>query len=105
MSSQHSSNGEDMSGAPIRQWSGATPMLMSVVVLLMIAIDLWKHGLHQSHHDEGITDHIAILLMFGQIPIICWFVILGRHHVRRILPTLVIQLTLWTITYAAGVLT
>ena len=103
MSSEHASSAEPTNGAPIRSWSGAVPILMSAVVLLMFAADLWQHGLHQPHHDEGTADHIGMLLMFGQFPIIGWFVASGRHHLRRMLPTLAIQLTLWAITYAAGI--
>jgi hypothetical protein len=58
---------------------GAMPIIMSVVVLLMIAAELWKHGLRAPHHDEGPIDHIAILLMFGQIPIMFWFAAPGRR--------------------------
>jgi hypothetical protein len=103
MSSEHPSLSALPNGAPIRQWDGAMPILMSLVVLLMIAVELWKHGTHASHHDEDTADHIAMLLMFGQIPIMFWFAASGRHHVRRILPTLVIQLSLWAITFAAAV--
>jgi hypothetical protein len=76
------------------------PIIMSVVVLLMIAAELWKHGLHAPHHDEGPTDHIAIFLMFGQIPIMFWFAAPGRRLARHVAPTLAIQLSLWAITFA-----
>ncbi|GGA16942.1 hypothetical protein [Dyella nitratireducens] len=80
------------------------PILMSMVVLLMIGMELWKHGLHAPHHDEGTVDHIAMLLMYGQIPIMCWFVAWRRHPVRSILPTLAIQLALWATTFALAAL-
>jgi hypothetical protein len=79
------------------------PILMSIVVLLMVAGELWKHGLHAPHHDESAADHIGMLLMYGQIPIMFWFVAFRRHRVRHILPTLAIQLGLWTIAFAAAV--
>jgi hypothetical protein len=88
---------------PIRQWDGAVPILMSVVVLLMVAVELCRHGLHAPHHDENASDHAAIMLMFGQIPIMFWFVASRRQPVLRILPTLAIQLTLWAIAFASAV--
>ena len=91
------------SDSPIKQWDGAMPILMSVIVLLMIAAELIGHGLHAPHHDEGTSDHIAIVLMFGQIPIMFWFVAMRRHAVSRILPTLAIQLALWAFTFVSAV--
>jgi len=79
------------------------PILMSVTVLLMIVIELFRHGLHAPRHDEGTSDHIAIMLMFGQIPIMFWFVATRRHSVSAIVPTVVIQLALWTVTFASAV--
>ncbi len=79
------------------------PILMSIVVLLMVIVDLWRHGLHPAHHDEGTADHIAMLLMFGQIPIMFWLTAPWRHRGRRVLPTLAIQLSLWVITFVLAV--
>jgi hypothetical protein len=90
-------------GAPIRQWDGAMPVIMSANVLLLIAAELWKYGPPVPHHDEGTIDHIAILLMFGQIPIMFWFAASGRRLARHVAPTLAIQLSLWAITFALAV--
>ena len=79
------------------------PILMSIVVLLMVVGELWRHGLHAAHHDEGTADHIAMLLMFGQIPIMFWLTAPWRHRGRSVLPTLAIQLSLWAITFASAV--
>lgn len=79
------------------------PILMSVTVLLMIVVELFRNGLHAPRNDEGASDHIAIMLMFGQVPIMFWFVATRRHSVSAILPTLVIQLSLWAITFASAV--
>jgi hypothetical protein len=89
--------------SPIRGWDGAMPIIMSAIVLVMVGFDLWKHGLHALHHDEGSADHIAMVLMFGQIPIMFWFAAPGRHRARKILLTLLIQLSLWAITFASAV--
>ena len=91
------------SDSPIKQWDGAMPILMSTIVLLMIAAELISHGLHAPHHDEGASDHLAIILMFGQVPIMFWFVAMRRHAVSRILPTLAIQLALWAFTFVSAV--
>ena len=79
------------------------PVLMSVTVLLMIIVELIRYGLHAPRHDEGTSDHIAIMLMFGQVPIMFWFVATRRHSVSVILPTLAIQLSLWAIAFASAV--
>lgn len=79
------------------------PILMPVIVLLMIVVELFRHGQHAPRHDEGTSDHIAIMLMFGQIPIMFWFVATRLHSVSAILPTLVTQLSLWAITFASAV--
>jgi hypothetical protein len=99
MAAEHSPNSPPPSSALIKQWDGALPIIMSVIVLLMIAADIWKHGVHAPHHDEGSADHIAQLLMFGQIPIMLWFAAPGRHRAGRVAPTLAIQLALWVMTY------
>lgn len=69
--------------SPIRGWDGAMPIIMSAIVLVMVGFDLWKHGFHALHHDEGSADHIAMLLMFGQIPIMFWVAAPGRHRARK----------------------
>ncbi|WP_158881477.1 hypothetical protein [Rhodanobacter sp. L36] len=89
--------------SPLRHWDGALPIVMSIVVLLMVAVEVWKHGLHAPHHDEGTADHIAMLLMFGQVPIMFWFSAPGRRRIREILPTLALQLSLWVTTFALAV--
>jgi hypothetical protein len=96
MTSEHSSS--PTSDSPIRQWDGALPFIMSAVVLLMIVLEP-----HTAHHDEGAADHIAMLLMYGQIPIMLWFVAPWRHRARRALPTLLLQLALWAFTFALAV--
>jgi TorA maturation chaperone TorD len=87
----------------LRQWYGGTPIAMSVVVLLMIAADLARHGLQAPHHDEDAADHIAMLLMYGQIPIMGGLVATRGHALRAVLVVLAIQLALWAITFAAAV--
>ena len=89
---------------PWRQWDGALPIIMSAIVLVMILVERLQHGPHAPHHDEGTADHIAIVLMYGQIPIMLWFVAMRRHPVPIILPTLAIQLGLWALTFAAAAL-
>jgi hypothetical protein len=103
MSSTHSLRSDKPRGSPLRRWDGALPILMSITVLVMVLVDLCKHGLHAPHHDENTADHIAMLLMYGQVPIMFWFVAARRGGVLRILPTLVLQLVLWAVTFAAAV--
>lgn len=99
----YSSRSNQPNGACMRQWDGAMPILMSIAVLMMVAFDIWKHGLHAPHHDEYTADHIAMLLMYGQVPIMFWFAASERKRVRRILPTLLLQLGLWVVAFVAAV--
>ena len=103
MSTERSPGPNQPWSSPIKQWDGAMPIVMSLIVWLMIAGDILKHGLHALHHDEDGVDHLAMLLMFGQIPIMLWFTAPMRHRIRDILPTLGIQLSLWAVTFAAAV--
>ncbi|MBE1159869.1 hypothetical protein [Dyella acidiphila] len=84
---------------PLQRWNGALPLLMTGAVLVMIALDLLRHGLHAPHHDEGSADHIAIFLMFGQLPVVASLLITGRKEIRRIAPVLAAQIIFWLLTY------
>jgi hypothetical protein len=84
---------------PIKRWNGAMPLVMTSVVLVMVILDLIRYGFHAPRHDEGTADHIAMLLMFGQIPIIISFVVSGRNEIKRIAPVLITQMALWLLTY------
>jgi hypothetical protein len=73
---------------------------MTGIVLVMVVLALICHGLHAPHHDEGTADHVAILLMFGQIPIVISFLVSGRKEIKRIAPVFIAQMALWLLTYA-----
>jgi hypothetical protein len=90
-------------GSLIRAWDGATPIMMSLAVLVMVAIDCLRHGLHAPHHDEDGMDHLAMLLMFGQIPIMIWFTAPRRHRFRQVLPILALQLLMWIVAFVSAV--
>ena len=87
---------------PVYRCTGATPILMSSVVLAMIAYELLRDGFHAPRRDEDAADHVAIILMFGQLPIILSFVVFGWRKFRRIAPVLVVQVSLWLLTFAAA---
>jgi hypothetical protein len=89
---------------PINRWNGATPLLMTLVALALIVRDLVRNGLHAPHHDEGAADHIAIILMYGQIPIVISFVVSGWREFRRIAPVVAAQVSLWLLTFGASYL-
>lgn len=83
----------------IQRWNGATPLVMTGVVFVMVVMDLIRYGFHAPRHDEGNADHIAILLMFGQIPIIVSFLWSGRKEIKRIAPVFIAQVAFWFMTY------
>ena len=64
----HSSEPYNAHTPPIQRWNGATPLVMSGIVLVMVVMDLIRHGFRAPRHDEGAADHIAMLLMFGRYP-------------------------------------
>jgi hypothetical protein len=96
----HSSEPYNAHTPPIQRWSGATPLVMTGIVLVMVVMDLIRYGFHAPRHDEGAADHIAILLMFGQTPIVISFLWSGRKEIKRIAPVFVAQVVLWLLTYA-----
>jgi hypothetical protein len=75
------------------------PLLMSLIVLAMIVVDLVRYGLHAPRHDEGTADHIAILLMFGQLPIMLSLVISGWREWPRVRSVLTLQIALWGLVF------
>ena len=77
---------------------------MSLMALTMVLWAIGKYGLgpHQKHDEDG-ADHIFILLMYLQLPIIAAFVFSSHRQVRQILPVLALQLTLWAITAGVAV--
>jgi len=100
----HVRHSATLNDPPIGRWNGAAPILMTLIVLAMIVHELYKYGFHAPHHDEDTADHIGIILMYGQIPIVISFVVSGRHELRRIAPVLVTQVSLWLLTFAAAFL-
>jgi len=87
---------------PINRRSGWVPLAMTSTVLAMIVYGWLKHGFSAPRHDETGADHIAMLLMFGQLPIVTHFVISGRHELRKIAPVLAAQVCLWFFAFAAA---
>ncbi len=93
-----------MNEPPINRWSGAAPILMSLAAFFLVLWMIAKFGVGpHPKHDEGTIDHIFIVLMWLQLPIIAAFVFSGRRELKRIFPILTLQLALWAITAAAAV--
>jgi hypothetical protein len=84
-----------MSENPIKSWSGLLPPVMSSAVLALIAVDDLFALNPLPIHDEGAIDHLGMLLMAGQIPVILYFAFSGRKHLARIIPALALQCVLW----------
>jgi hypothetical protein len=91
---------------PIDRWNGVLPVLMSLTVLAMLVCELGRYGMHATPaRDENGADHVAMLLMFGQLPIIASFVMSGWRQLRRIAPLLTVQVALWLVVFALARLT
>jgi hypothetical protein len=78
-------------------WSGIAPIAMSLLVLLMLIFDANPLPIH----DEGTADHIGMILMYGQVPIMLYFAFDGRHRITRMLPVLLVQCLVWLSIFAA----
>jgi hypothetical protein len=71
----------------------------------VILVQLGKYGLHPPPRAESGTDHLAMLLMFGQLPIMASLLLAGRRELRRVAPVLGLQVLLWAVVFAAARLT
>lgn len=90
---------------PVNQWTFWVPILMSLLVLLMVVHDLVEFGFHAPHHDETGVDHVAMLLMFGQLPIMIGFIAANRVTFRWRVAPCAMQVGLWVLVYAGARLT
>jgi hypothetical protein len=83
-------------------WSAIAPIAMSSLVLLMLIAGDTLFGLNPLPvHDEDAADHIGMILMYGQVPIMLYFAFAGRHRIKRMLPVLLVQCLLWVSIFAA----
>jgi hypothetical protein len=89
---------------PLERWNGLTPILMSLTVLVIILCDLRRHGLHAPHRDESTADHLAIILMYGQLPVMASFAICGWQKFKGRIAVLAVQIALWALTCACAYL-
>jgi hypothetical protein len=70
-------------------WSAIAPIAMSSLVLLMlIAGDALFGANPLPIHDEDAADHIGMILMYGQVPIMLYFAFAGRHRIKTMVPVL-----------------
>jgi uncharacterized protein YneF (UPF0154 family) len=83
-----------MSKYPIA-WSGVVPIAMSLTLLLLIWVGGGVLGVNPLPiHDEDAVDHIGMLLVYGQVPVIAYFVLDNRRETGRMLAMLGVQLAL-----------
>jgi hypothetical protein len=87
---------------PFNRLSGIVPIMMSVVALLMVAksaVNFRHYGLPS--HEDG-PWHVFMLMMFVQLPMICYFAIRSRRDLPKALPVLAAQLGLWAVSLGAA---
>jgi hypothetical protein len=76
-------------------FTGVAPLVMSGALCLLLAIGaVVPLGPEVPIHDEYARDHIGMLLLFGQVPIILCFVVLHRHQGWTSMSVLALQLSL-----------
>jgi len=85
-----------MNGHPLNRISAFAPIYMSILALLAVA-----HGYRHGAHEDG-SWHIWMLLIFLQLPLVCYFLITSRHEFRRATPIVLTQTALWVIGLIAG---
>ena len=58
----------------IKKPSAWVPIVMSLATIVVLIVSFAMHGLvHQA--DEGVAAHLFQILMFGQVPIVAFFVL------------------------------
>ena len=93
-----------MSQDSIVGWScsAIAPIAMSLLVLLLLIAGDTLFGPNPLPiHDEDAADHIGMILMYGQVPIMLYFAFAGRHRIKTMLPVLLVQCLLWVSIFAA----
>jgi hypothetical protein len=76
-------------------WSGVVPIAMSLTLLLLMWVGGGVLGVNPLPiHDEDAIDHIGMLLVYGQVPVIAYFVFDNRRQIKLMLPMLGVQLAL-----------
>ena len=85
-------------------WSAIAPIAMSLLVLLMLIAGDASFGANPLPiHDEDAADHIGMILMYGQVPIMLYFAFASRHRIETMIPVLLVQCLLWVSIFAAVV--
>ena len=91
-----------MTNQPVTRLTAYTPIVMSLIALAVVWAGLAEIGFDPARYpkDEGSAAHIWQLLMVFQLPIILLFIITNWRWLRRTLPVLALQLTLWVANIA-----
>jgi hypothetical protein len=78
---------------------------MSLTVLATIGHALATQGLHASHHEQGPSGPLELILMYGQLPLFAAYLVMGWGELRQRWPTIAAPLALWSLTLACAALT
>ncbi len=91
-----------MSDHPIDRVSGYAPIIMSALALLAVAKAVVNFKHHGPPLDEDGPWHIFVLMMVAQLPLIAYFIFKFRRELRKALPVVVAQLSLWAVSLATA---
>jgi hypothetical protein len=83
--------------------SASLPIFMSLVALLAVVKGVVNFRKYGPPLTEDGPWHVFMLMMFVQLPIIVYFIIKSRRELRRALPVLAAQLSLWGVSMGAAV--
>src|SRR5579859_5462858 len=92
-----------MSDHPINRWSGTLPLLLSLIALLMVGHGYGDYRRFGPPADEGGAEHLFLLALAVQLPMMLWFAYTARREARRARPVLVGQVGLFAVALLGGI--
>jgi hypothetical protein len=93
-----------MTDHPMNRLSGLLPMFFSAIALVMVLHGYAEFRRHGPPTDEGGAEHVFLLALALEVPVIAWFVFTMRRELKRALPVLGGQTAMWVVAFAAGCL-
>ena len=93
-----------MSDHPINRWSGTLPFFLSLTALGMAMhayADFRRYG---PPADEGGAEHLFLISLAVQIPMIAWFAYATRREAGRARPVFAAQLGFFAIAVLGGMI-
>ena len=91
-----------MSDHPINRWSGTFPLFLSLAALGMVSHGYADFRRFGPPPDEGGAEHLFLIALAIQLPMMVWFAYATRREARRARPVLASQLGLFAVALLGG---